>query len=510
MPAQTTSAVRATLLAMLAMWAVLWATPAAHGAIYWGSESYRSGIGRASLDGTKVTNPFIAPADGTYTFIRGVASDGTHLYWGDNNPNSTTGFAPTWIGRSAIDGSAITRPFTASTGQSITGMAVSATHIYWTSGALDTSGVGRTPIGGGGQYESFESVFGAPNPHTCGVAVDDKYVYFANRTTYSIGRAALATFGQPDKVEGEFIKLPVGWDPCGVAVDDTHIYWGVYETETPGNYPVAGTVIGRANKDGSGQVDAMWGGGNRVSGVAVQGDFIYWSNYGSGMPGTGSIGRATKTGGGTDPSFVGGLTMPYGVAVDSSGPAPAPPTPDAPPQAPPPPLIVGVNPGNTGSGPSSASVPCSVPTACQGPRPDFSRVWVTRQVFAPAAWNTPVAIGAKATARTAVARGTTFNYIIDRAATVRIAIQRAAGSGRKVGTKCHTPTTRLKHRPPCTRFATVATLTRAAQQGQNALPFSGRIRNKPLKPSRYQAVFVARSGTAMSVAQTVAFRIAAG
>jgi hypothetical protein len=131
-------------------------------------------------------------------------------------------------------------------------------------------------------------------------------------------------------------------------------------------------------------------------------------------------------------------------------------------------------------------------------------------VFTPALWNTPVAIGGKATARTAAAGGTTFNYIIDRAATVRVAIQRAVGTGRKVGTTCRTPTTRLKHRPPCTRFTTVATLTRAAQQGRNTLPFSGRIRNKALKTGRYQAVFVAGSGSATSAAATVAFRIAAG
>jgi hypothetical protein len=74
---------------------------------------------------------------------------------------------------------------------------------------------------------------------------------------------------------GEFIKLPVGWMPCGVAVDDTHIYWGVYETTTPGNSPEAGTAIGRANKDGTAQVDTQWGGGNRVTGVAVHGDFVY-------------------------------------------------------------------------------------------------------------------------------------------------------------------------------------------------------------------------------------------
>jgi hypothetical protein len=340
--------------------------------------------------------------------------------------------------------------------------------------------------------------------------VDDKYVYFANRTTYSIGRIELDKFGQGNQfIEGEFIKLPVGWMPCAVAVDDTHIYWGVYETGTPVN-PVAGTVIGRANKDGTGQVDAEWGGGNRVAGVAVQGDFVYWTNYGSGLPNTGSIARATKTGGGTDPSFVGSLTAPYGIAVDSSGPAPAPPTPDVPLPAPPQPLSVSAPTGNPGSGGSSGAVPCPVPTACRGPRPDFSRVWVTREVFTPALWNTPVAIGSKATARTAAAGGTTFNYVIDRAATVRVAIQRAAGAGRKVGTTCRTPTNRLKRRPPCTRFATVATLTRTAQQGRNALPFSGRIRNNALKAGRYQAVFVARSGSTTSAAETVAFRITTG
>jgi hypothetical protein len=298
--------------------------------------------------------------------------------------------------------------------------------------------------------------------------------------------------------------------PCGVAVDDTHVYWGVYETATPGSNPVAGTAIGRAKKDGTERADVEWGGGNRVTGVAVHGDFVYWTNYGSGLPGTGSIGRASKAGGGSDSSFVGGLTRPYGIAVDASGPAPAPPAPDVPPQTPVLPLPVGVNTGSPSSGGSSGAVQCTVPAGCQGPRPDFSRVWITREVFAPARWNTPVAIGGKATARTAVARGTTFNYIIDRPATVRIAIQRAAGPGRKVGTTCRTPTKRLKRRPPCTRFTTVVTLTRAAQQGRNALPFSGRIRNKTLKAGRYQAVFTARSGSATSAPETAAFRIATG
>ncbi|UUY04226.1 hypothetical protein LRS13_01460 [Svornostia abyssi] len=502
MPARTVA------IAMVASCTVLLAATPAGAFVYWGHEAYRSGIGRATLDGATVTDPFVPAAAGTYTFIRGVASDGTHLYWGDNNPNSTTGFAPPWVGRSALDGSDIRRPFTASTGQSITGMTLSPTHIYWTSNNQDTSGVGRTPIIGGQQYQAFESVFGEPNPRTCGVAVDDTYVYFANRATYSIGRAKLDGFAQAgQEIDGEFIKLPVGWMPCGVAVDETHLYWGINQVASSGSV-TPGTAIGRAKKDGSDQVNARWPANPAVTGVDVHGDFVYWTSYGNGLPGTGSVGRGTKSTGGVDPDFVSGLTAPYGVAADGAGPAPAAPTPIGPPLPPPPdPLSVGSSAGGSGTGSGSAAIPCAVPTSCLGPRPDFSRVWVTRKVFTPASWTTPLSVG-KSSARAAASQGTTFNYIVDRPATVRVAIQRAAGKGKRVGTACRKPTAKLKRRPACTRHTTVATLVRAAEQGRNALPFSGRIRGRALPAGAYQAVFTAIAAGRKSTAERVPFRIA--
>jgi hypothetical protein len=77
-----------------------------------------------------------------------------------------------------------------------------------------------------------------------------------------------------------------------------------------------------------------------------------------------------------------------------------------------------------------------------------------------------------------------------RLATVRIGVQRATGPGRKIGTTGRNkPTKRLKSRPTCTRFATIATshapLSRAEhasvqrphpQQAAQARPIPGRVR----------------------------------
>jgi len=59
--------------------------------------------------------------------------------------------------------------------------------------------------------------------------------------------------------------------------------------------------------------------------------------------------------------------------------------------------------------------------------------------------------------------GTVFNYILTRAATVKVAIKHKGGK-------------------------TVATLTRSGRKGKNALPFSGRILGKALSPGNYTAV----------------------
>ena len=114
-------------------------------------------------------------------------------------------------GRASLAGTDFNHSFTAGTGNVITGMAVSASHIYWTSESQDTGNVGRTPIIGGQQYESMSSVFGEANPRPCGVAVDETYGYSPDAG--SIGRANKNGTG----VSGTFIS---GLNsPWGVAVE---------------------------------------------------------------------------------------------------------------------------------------------------------------------------------------------------------------------------------------------------------------------------------------------------
>lgn len=435
------------------------------------------GIGRAGLDGSGADNGYIPGPGGTFAFTRGVAADGTDVYWGNNNPHSTTGFAPPAIGRRHLADSSDNQAFTAVTGQTITGLAVSGGYIYYTSNNQDTSEIGRTSFIGGQQYQSISSIFGEPNPHTCGVAADDKYVYWANRTTNGIGRAELANFATASQVvEGDWLPLPdppgtVSF-PCGVAVDGTYVYWGINAVSTSGGPPVAGTTIGRAKKtDGSEATNAFLGGGKEVTGLTLAGDFLYWSNLGGYVAGAGSIGRGNVSGGGWDGTFVSGLTAPFGVAVDNGGPAPAPPTP-TPPFIPTPQVLPVYKPGG-GS---------QIPPPPQ-PRPDFSRVWTKAPVFVPASWSTPVYAS---TSAAGLPEGTVFNFILNRAATVEVAIERQGAK-----------------RP-------LVTLTRKAHKGLNKMPFSGRIKGTAMEPGSYRAVFTAKVGKKRSKPMTLSFRIAHG
>ncbi len=102
--------------------------------------------------------------------------------------------------------------------------------------------------------------------------------------------------------------------------------------------------------------------------------------------------------------------------------------------------------------------------------------------------------------------GTTFSFRLDRAATVKIAIQRRA-RGRRVNGSCKTPTHKLRHKPRCTRTIKIATLSRTGHAGANKVAFSGRIRGKALKPGNYRAVFTATNGAGPSSPKTIAFTI---
>jgi hypothetical protein len=488
--------------ALAAFVASLALVPAADAWIYWGHFNYGEGVGRAALDSTQSTETFVPAPPGKWAFSRGVAVDSNYLYWGTHGLNTTVSqsFAAPAIGRSLLDGTNPNYAFTAATGQGLTNISVSASHLYWSAANQDTSEIGRTPVVGGQQYQSFSSVFGQPNPVSCGVASDGTYVYFANRATSSIGRATLADYGTAAQtIEGQWIQLPASQantvQPCGVAVDDTYVYWGVYQTSSSGNIS-KGTTIGRALKsDGSGATNAFAGGGRSVTGLAIDGSFIYTSNWNDGVPGHGSIGRANRSGGGGDPDFVTGLDAPFGVAVDAGGPTAAPPGGDPGPGNYIPPLIVSC-PG-CGSGSPSASSTIA---------PDFSRVWPSHNTFVPAPWSTP--LYAVVTGAGSTPKGTVFNYILDKPGTVRIAIAKPA-DGRRVGKQCRAPSRKNAGKPKCRRLVTLRTLTRVSHAGLNQVPFSGRIQGKALPPGSYSAIFTAKAQTGNAThIKTITFRIA--
>ncbi len=102
--------------------------------------------------------------------------------------------------------------------------------------------------------------------------------------------------------------------------------------------------------------------------------------------------------------------------------------------------------------------------------------------------------------------GTTFSFRLDRAASVKIAIQKRP-AGRRVNGICKPPSHKLRHRPRCTRTIKIATLRRTGHAGANKVAFSGRINGKALKPGNYRAVFTAANGAGRSSPKTIAFTI---
>jgi hypothetical protein len=91
--------------------------------------------------------------------------------------------------------------------------------IFWTQsphgGEKEHGGIGRADLTGSGADGHF--IVGAKAP--AGVAVNGRYIYWANYGSGTIARARL----DGSDVNERFVKGAE--DPIGVAVDDRHIYW---------------------------------------------------------------------------------------------------------------------------------------------------------------------------------------------------------------------------------------------------------------------------------------------
>jgi hypothetical protein len=138
-----------------------------------------------------------------------------------------------------------------------------------------------------------------------GVAVDASHIYWSSAYHHAIQEADLA-----GNTKGNLLSFGAGTVACCVAVDATHLYWGEF---SGGN-----GSIGRANLDGSSPNETFIGGLDRITGLAVYGGHIYWSNSGDRAAVANHIGRANVDGTDVNQTFV-GVANPNGLAVDSRG-----------------------------------------------------------------------------------------------------------------------------------------------------------------------------------------------
>jgi lysophospholipase L1-like esterase len=103
-------------------------------------------------------------------------------------------------------------------------------------------------------------------------------------------------------------------------------------------------------------------------------------------------------------------------------------------------------------------------------------------------------------------RGTVFSFRLDQPAQVTITMRRQL-PGRRVAHSCRYPTSRLRHKPHCTRTIPIAVLTEKGHAGLNKIPFGGIVRGRALKPGRYLATFATIEHAGTSTTQTLHFRI---
>lgn len=273
----------------------------ASAAIYWGATGP---IARANMDGSYLLDgggpgrQYIGyQGSSSVAEACGIAVNATHIYWTDPWHNV--------IGRANLDGSNPEYSFITGTTKPC-GIAVSQSHVFWanTGDFREKTGttIGRANLSGGAVDQGF--IQGLDSP--CGLAVDDSHVFWARfGEKGGIGRANI----DGSSVEPEFINGPVG--TCGVALSPTHIYWGSY-----------GSSIGRANLDGTTPVFDFIPGLSKPCGVAVNESHLYWIERSSRQ-----IGRANLDGSDIAKGIVPGLADSCGIAVDALSFSPPPPPP---------------------------------------------------------------------------------------------------------------------------------------------------------------------------------------
>ncbi len=152
-----------------------------------------------------------------------AARASAYVYW--SHPGGTGGE----IGRANnLTGGGVDQSFITNVG--VGGLAVDASHIYWTNSSSDE--IGRANLEGTDVDPDFIS---ATSPSS--VAVDDQFIYWTNTSSDTIARADL------DGGNVNQSLISGANSPNGLAVDEQHVFWT--------NFSFSSGSLGRANVDGS-------------------------------------------------------------------------------------------------------------------------------------------------------------------------------------------------------------------------------------------------------------------
>jgi uncharacterized delta-60 repeat protein len=156
-----------------------------------------------------------------------------------------------------------------------------------------------------------------------------------------------------------------------------------------------------------------------------------------------------------------------------------------------------------GDSPGGAPSPGAAPSPSAGRSrraPVLSGLRITPSAFRSAAMR----VGARPTARRA---GAIVSFRLDRAARVRMTVERA-GSGRRVGGRCVKQTSSNRARRRCTSYTALAGgLSRNGVAGANRSRFTGRLGARWLRSGRYRLLATPSAEGLRGAAQVVHFRV---
>ncbi len=275
--------------------------------VYWMD---MGGIGRAPTDASSAGAEIVSPTSSPFALGGSITNNGENVYWADGNLPSGS------VDRVAMSGGGLVQ--LASTNQPI-GVAVDASNIYWSTFGSSANPVGtivKQPIDGGA------AVTLATGLATVGpIALDDHNVYWSDMFG-AVSSVPIAGGAVHTLVPAQYALPPntvLDDAPIGIAVADGTVYW----TSTPlqGATP---NVISSVSIDG-GAVSVVATPATQISGLAVDDQFVYWSEIGDVTPGQGlgspptadqgSISRLARDGSSAAQVLATGATYPVGPVV---------------------------------------------------------------------------------------------------------------------------------------------------------------------------------------------------